>query len=489
MVGLLLGVFAWRVAALAQDHAGLFYDELYYYHWSLRPDFGYYSKPPGIAWLITGGTTLLGHGYWGIKAGPLLAWLGTALVVWRIGRDFLDPATGRAAALLAYTAPVAGFYSLFATTDAVLLLCWSTALWLFLHARRSDALLPWIGTGVVTGLGLLGKYTMVLVPLAFLASLLSDPTGRARLHGAGPWLGAVVAGLVFAPNVVWNLTHGAIAWRHTAEISQLGSGAAGLHPGHLGAFLLAQVGLFGPVTVALLLVGSPIAARAARTDPVLRAVGLAGLAILVPICAQALVTRAFANWAAPALVTVAVVAGWLLRRRFRLVLAACAFNLALLGALMHWPLLLEAAGRSPAPGNDPWQRLAGWDVAARDVRACLGRDRDPSSFVVASDSREVLAQLLFRLRPGSDAFAFWQADPRRVENWYDQLANLRRFSSAPEPPFLLLSTGLDDRTIGAAFAQVEPLCELRDYRGRGSGEVLRVRIARGFLAYPEPSAP
>ena len=72
----------------------LFYDQAYYYYWSLHPDWGYFSKPPMVAWLIFVTTSLLGRiGTGGERRGhhPVLA---DRFVVHAIGRELYDERSG-----------------------------------------------------------------------------------------------------------------------------------------------------------------------------------------------------------------------------------------------------------------------------------------------------------------------------------------------------------------------------------------------------------
>jgi 4-amino-4-deoxy-L-arabinose transferase-like glycosyltransferase len=56
-------------------------DEAQYWTWSLFPDIGYYSKPPGIAWQIAAGTVLFGHTALGVRFLALLLPIASALVI------------------------------------------------------------------------------------------------------------------------------------------------------------------------------------------------------------------------------------------------------------------------------------------------------------------------------------------------------------------------------------------------------------------------
>src|SRR4051812_32333864 len=74
----LLGLALFRLAYLplfcaVTDLAG---DESYYWDWGRHPDWGYFSKPPLIGWLMGAIGWLTGHSEWGIRLAALL--FGTA---------------------------------------------------------------------------------------------------------------------------------------------------------------------------------------------------------------------------------------------------------------------------------------------------------------------------------------------------------------------------------------------------------------------------
>ena len=56
----LLAVTAARLIWLRLGGLDLYPDEAQYWLWSLTPDWGYFSKPPLIAWVIRATTLLLG---------------------------------------------------------------------------------------------------------------------------------------------------------------------------------------------------------------------------------------------------------------------------------------------------------------------------------------------------------------------------------------------------------------------------------------------
>jgi 4-amino-4-deoxy-L-arabinose transferase-like glycosyltransferase len=93
LVGVLTVV---RVAALFITPLELYPDEAQYWLWSRHLDFGYFSKPPVIAWLIWATTRIGGDGEAWLRIGSPLINAATALVISRIAtRLYGDQRRGR----------------------------------------------------------------------------------------------------------------------------------------------------------------------------------------------------------------------------------------------------------------------------------------------------------------------------------------------------------------------------------------------------------
>ena len=72
----------------------------------------------------------------------------------------------------------------------------------------SDDLRPWLAAGAAGGLALLSKYVGVFVFAGVGLFLLTSRPHQRWLKTPGPWLGALIAALLFTPVVVWNTQHG-----------------------------------------------------------------------------------------------------------------------------------------------------------------------------------------------------------------------------------------------------------------------------------------
>lgn len=74
LLAMALAVFCYRLLWVWSHDYSLFVDEAQYWQWSTQPAFGYYSKPPLVAWLIAASTRLFGESELAIRLPALLAW-------------------------------------------------------------------------------------------------------------------------------------------------------------------------------------------------------------------------------------------------------------------------------------------------------------------------------------------------------------------------------------------------------------------------------
>lgn len=81
LLALLFGVTAYRVWVVATSGLNLYVDEAQYWYWAQHLAWGYYSKPPVIAAIIAGTTSVCGDSEFCIRSGSLLFYpLSTVLL-------------------------------------------------------------------------------------------------------------------------------------------------------------------------------------------------------------------------------------------------------------------------------------------------------------------------------------------------------------------------------------------------------------------------
>jgi 4-amino-4-deoxy-L-arabinose transferase-like glycosyltransferase len=187
---------------------GYFGDELYFLACGEHLDWGYVDQPPLIglvAWLVrhTLGTSLLAMRLPSALAGAALVLL-TGLLARELGGGRFAMGLSAAASGLAFVYVVVHY--LF-TMNAYEPLFWTGCAFLLVRIIRTGDQKLWLAFGLVAGLGLQNKYSMAVYGLGLMVGVLLTPERRA-LRQPWIWLGGVTAGLVFLPNVVWNVQHG-----------------------------------------------------------------------------------------------------------------------------------------------------------------------------------------------------------------------------------------------------------------------------------------
>lgn len=452
LLGLIVLLTAWRAGVLLLQSLPLYVDEAQYWYWAQQLDWGYYSKPPVIAAMIALSTSLCGDGESCIRAGSLVFYPLSTLVLWVLGLRLADQRTALTAAVIFLTLPAVSLSSLLISTDVVLFFCWTLALLLLVQALETDRLRDWLLLGGVLGLGLLTKYTMGIFfvsALAYVAvshrwSLLSS--GRA-------WAAVLVAALLFAPNLWWNWQHDFPTFQHTAEISNLEQ--AGWHWGELGEFAGGQLLVFGFVFFPLLLwlvFRLPATLRLPHADLLL----CFTLPFLLIICAQALFGRANANWAAPAYVGGSLLlALWLVQgRHWRWLVSGLVLNLVLAFGLYYYQPLLQWAGVPLTVRWDVYKRLKGWDELGQQYLTL--QRQYPEAQPLASE-RAILSELAYYARPPGLGIVSWNPDGLRRHH-YDLVTNLENRIGAD---FLFVHPDGPDAGMAAYFSRMQPVGELR----------------------------
>jgi hypothetical protein len=407
LLALIAAMIAWRliVAAILP----VTQDEAYYSDWARSLAWGYFDHPPGVAWLGIG--TLLAPGSaLAARLGTLLAGLLTLVILLRFFRNCgLTAPRDLALALVLVFATIPGFAGgVITTPDTLLGLAWASALHESERALSGERR-RWLTAGLAVGIGLLGKYTMVLIgPVLLWAMLRSDPRA---LRTAWPYLGALVALLVFAPNILWNQQNDWLTMRFqlghgfSTDVATLPDGTGGAietgeprspseRIGSVLEYLGAQLALWGLIAIPLLVAPWIRRRREGQPPPaVLRdhAMSLLWAATLVPFGFFALVatvSEVEPNWPAVYLLSAAPLAALLLRHLRAWAIAAALGNLLLLS------LYAFHAATAALPLGDSQNRVLRETHGFRELAEIVGALAEP----VYADRYQTTAMLRFYTR-------------------------------------------------------------------------------------------
>ena len=243
-----------RIVFLTLSPLNLYADEAQYWRWGETLDWGYYSKPPMIAWVIHAVTALFGNDEWAVRlSAPFLHTIG-AVFLFMIGRAMYGARTGMMAAFGYALMPGVILSSAVISTDGVLLPFWCAGLYAFWRLRSGEG--RWasaVGLGIALGAGFLSKYAMLYFLIGIGLTLILDRDSRKALLSVRGLVALGVAAAIFAPHLAWNAANDFKTVSHTVDNANLGGDL--FNPEHALEFLVDQMGVFGPISLISLVFG------------------------------------------------------------------------------------------------------------------------------------------------------------------------------------------------------------------------------------------
>ena len=185
----------------------LLQEEAYYWNYAQHLDIGYLDHPPMVGWIIWLSTALLGSTEFAVRIGAFVCWMITFFFTFGLARNLFDRSTAFRAVILLSILPVFFGVGFVMTPDAPLVACWAGALYFLERVLIDERSSAWWGAGICIGLGMLSKYTIVLLWPAVLLFLLMDRRSRRWFFSPRFYLAAAAALLLFSPVIFWNANH------------------------------------------------------------------------------------------------------------------------------------------------------------------------------------------------------------------------------------------------------------------------------------------
>lgn len=242
------------IALILYSGIGLGPDEAQYWTWSRDLSLGYYSKPPGIAWQIWLGSTLLGNNELGVRIFSVV--LGTAL---SLSVYFLAIFSGTKsqtafwAGLVMAFSPLGTMASLLAITDGGMVLCWTFACLWMVKTLQEDAEPRYYLLGIILLCGALFKWPIYL----FWVLVLVTGIFSSKFFNKQLLIGILISLFGLIPSVIWNSGHDWVTFRHVFSTVKGGHGkeigVTQLLSGNFWEFLGGQAALLSPIFFVLLI--------------------------------------------------------------------------------------------------------------------------------------------------------------------------------------------------------------------------------------------
>jgi hypothetical protein len=244
---------------LVADRYGYLGDEFYFVVTGRHLQFAAPDNPMLVPYLAAIWYAMVGGHLWAFRILPALAAGGYVLLGGLVARDFGAPRSHQvaAAAAVAMTAITLAVGHLFETTTFDILIT-AAVLWILVRALRAEPQrwASWIGVGVLAGVAMEIKILAApLLACCLLGVVVLGP--RRRLASPRPWVAALIALALAAPNLIWQVTHGFPMALVAANIASGGSTSSTPRAALVPSTLLGV----GPVVSIVLIVGLVVLLR------------------------------------------------------------------------------------------------------------------------------------------------------------------------------------------------------------------------------------
>jgi len=493
----LLAVFVFRVLLLWVLPLDLSGDEAYYWDWGRHLDWGYFSKPPGIAWLMAlagwaGGDTAFGIRFFAVLLGTGGLWL-----LYELGSRMYDTRTGLMAALIFALTPANAALNLILTIDAPLVFCWTGAMlafWGFAQSQgRSRA---WaVGLTLFLAGGLLTKQmALVFYPLTFLV-LAACPNFRILLKSFSFWLALVLPLAALLPTLYWNSNNDWITFTHTLHHFESGSPVPSVRVWRVLEFFGSGLGLLTPVVCILimLLMSATILGwkqLAARERLIWIFSGL-GLLIITLLAFR---QRVNPNW--PAVFVpgaLVLLTSWSLGHwstgyqwmdQWRKLRLPCLYVTLGCFLFFHGVIFAFSFGDLRVAALNPVLRLQGWSRLADEINNLHSKQSNPANVIfITQGHRYMTSELAFYLSGHPEVYRF---NPVRgfIETQYDLWKSPA--GRLGHDAFIVVY-GLDpdvDPRLSACFEEVNLLKEFDQSQSPSTDNKIAIYFGRNLHSWP-----
>ncbi|HEX3045346.1 MAG TPA: glycosyltransferase family 39 protein [Bacillota bacterium] len=218
---------------LTANNYGYFGDEFYWLAMAKHLDFGYVDVPPlvayvGALWRLLFGTSLFAVHFLPALAGAVMVFFAGLLARELGGGRFAQGFT----ALMVLTCPCCLAVNSWFAYDPFDQLCSVILLYLFVRLIKQETPRRWIGLGIMAGLGIMTKLTMIFTVGALVLALLTRAGLEAGAHTHAspgrksflvkwPWLAVLIGVLLCMPYLIWQWVHGwpLITYWHSYAVS------------------------------------------------------------------------------------------------------------------------------------------------------------------------------------------------------------------------------------------------------------------------------
>ena len=364
-------------------------DEAQYWLWSKSLSWGYFSKPPLIAWLISLSSYIFGDFDFAVRIFAPILHGATAIVLYFLAREFTKNHIAQfLSSLIWLTFPIVGVGSFIMSTDTPLMLFFSISILMIVKAYKSENKSSWLLAGIFSGLGLYAKYAAIYLPLGLVLIYTLSFYRKSKINLSSVLLFLISFTAISIPNILWNFYNNFYTFSHLSSNAIIESQSYSL----IGSiiFIASQFIVVGPILLPIFF----ISLLNYKTLPKKTALILSFvLPVYFIMIFQGYFSEANANWAATALPGISIISGYYLRSRLKIATVTLVTN-AIICMLI---IVISVTGNVAILNlkSDPLRKLKGWQSLSNDIVEIVGKDK---SNIVLVERRGIAAELFYYLR-------------------------------------------------------------------------------------------
>jgi hypothetical protein len=201
-----IGCFLLHLITNLTGAYGFFRDELYYIACSDHLAAGYVDQPPFSLFVLKFSRVIFGDSLTAIRIVPTLMHTGTIVITGMMVKEM----GGRVFAIFIATlaialSPIHLGGGLIFSMNSIDIFIWALSVYLILRIINTREQSYWIWLGIVLGIGLLNKISVLFLGAGIFVGILF--TNRQWLIIRWPYIAAGIGVLLFLPYVIWNITH------------------------------------------------------------------------------------------------------------------------------------------------------------------------------------------------------------------------------------------------------------------------------------------
>ncbi len=228
--------------------------EAYYWKYAKNLALSYFDHPPMTAYVIAFCTAIGGDHVFFIRLGSIIFSIGLMLFIFAITSRMFQNERWALLSVIAINCTVLfSIGSVIITPDVPFLFFWALIVYSLVRLQESDHWGWWYLAGAALGLGLLSKYTAILIVPGIFIYLLLSSSQRRWLLTIHPYLGLILSLLIFSPVIIWNSQHDWVSFlfQSSNRFSQMRR----LRFDYFFQLIGSQLGMLTPYIFMLVLIG------------------------------------------------------------------------------------------------------------------------------------------------------------------------------------------------------------------------------------------